>query len=402
MNPLPFRMNDADNHLYEPDDCFTRHLESRFAERAMHVRRGAGGTGQWFFGDIDVKFCREAIDRTLRPGDVSRLRAGQPPNPAIAGEHDFVFVETTEPAFRDPEARLARMNEQGIEAAIVYHGAATFAEHEMRSDPEAAHANIRAYNRWIQDDWGFAYRERIFVPAVLSMLDPEQAVRDLEEVLRDGARLVMLRPGPIYGTSPADRRYDPFWARIDEARVPVIYHVAQSGYTHWYAKEWGEDPDINDQEMTPFHAFTCFAQRPVQDTILNIAQRNLFGRFPNLQVVSVENGSGWVKPLLAVDHHLQLSVRTRGGTFDRGGDFIQRPLLDTLRDHLWVSPYPEEDPREVIEILGEERVLFGSDYPHPEGLAEPRAYVRQLKGFSDASVRRIMRENTAGLLGLAA
>jgi len=80
--------------------------------------------------------------------------------------------------------------------------------------------------------------------------------------------------------------------------------------------------------------------------------------------------------------------------------FITKSLRETMRKHLWVAPFPEEDPTEIIDLLGADHVLFGSDYPHPEGIAEPAAYLRMLKGQPESEVRKIMHDNAAELLGL--
>jgi predicted TIM-barrel fold metal-dependent hydrolase len=77
--------------------------------------------------------------------------------------------------------------------------------------------------------------------------------------------------------------------------------------------------------------------------------------------------------------------------------FAESPL-DTLRRHVFVAPYYEDDIAKLAEVLGVEHVLLGSDWPHAEGLAEPTHFVRDLEGFAPAAVRRIMRENTAGLV----
>ena len=73
-----------------------------------------------------------------------------------------------------------------------------------------------------------------------------------------------------------------------------------------------------------------------------------------------------------------------------------------LRRHLFVSPYHEEDIPALAQLIGASQVLFGSDWPHPEGLAEPASFADGLVGLPAADVRKIMRENAIGLLGLAA
>jgi len=78
--------------------------------------------------------------------------------------------------------------------------------------------------------------------------------------------------------------------------------------------------------------------------------------------------------------------------------FAESPL-EIIRHHVWVTPYYEEDMRKLADLLGVQRVLFGSDWPHGEGLARPTDFVKELHAFSDDEVRRIMRDNCLDLLG---
>jgi predicted TIM-barrel fold metal-dependent hydrolase len=124
---------------------------------------------------------------------------------------------------------------------------------------------------------------------------------------------------------------------------------------------------------------------------------NLFGRFPNVRVASVENGSLWVAYLLAALD--KMKGMGRNGPWP-GGYVSGRPS-DIVRQHVYVSPYHEEDIPALVRAYGVERVVFGSDYPHPEGLARPAQFAEGLHGLSETDVRRIMRDNSAALLGLS-
>ena len=132
------------------------------------------------------------------------------------------------------------------------------------------------------------------------------------------------------------------------------------------------------------------------ETIASLVLHNLFGRFPNVRVASVENGSLWVGYLLAALD--KMKGMGRNGPW-HGGYVAGRPS-EIVRQHVYVSPYHEEDIPALVRSYGVERVVFGSDYPHPEGLARPAQFVEGLKGLSDADVRRLMRDNSAALLGL--
>jgi predicted TIM-barrel fold metal-dependent hydrolase len=74
---------------------------------------------------------------------------------------------------------------------------------------------------------------------------------------------------------------------------------------------------------------------------------------------------------------------------------------DVFKAHVRVNPFPEEDHGELFEWLAPEHLLFGSDWPHPEGIPEPRAYPDYLPADTPAAaIRRMMRDNARELLGL--
>jgi predicted TIM-barrel fold metal-dependent hydrolase len=393
MAGLPYAAVDADNHYYEPRDCFTRHIEARFRERSVRAATDASGRDIVVVDGRPYLFFDPKWDRTNPPGSLKQILRDQ----GNAHWRDSYSAERMHPAYQGREARLALLDEQGLQAAIMLPTLGVCVEHPLRHDVELTYASLRAFNRWIEEDWGYAYQERIFAPPLLSLLDLQQAVAELERVLRAGARLVHLRPGPVARRSPADPQFDPFWARLQESGVPVVFHISDSGYNELFAVQWGEQPDPPVREQSAFQWAFFHGDRPIMETLGALVFHNLFGRFPRLRVLSIENGAGWVKYLLR-----NLDKKKAMGRFGPwpGGRFRGRPS-EILREHCFVAPYPEDDLPEVVEVLGAERVLFGSDFPHPEGLAEPLEFA-QLLGFASAEQqRRILRSNTAELLGLA-
>jgi len=113
-------------------------------------------------------------------------------------------------------------------------------------------------------------------------------------------------------------------------------------------------------------------------------------RFPDLKLAVIENGSSWVGPLLErlADMYKKMPQ-----------DFAEDPV-EVMRRNVHVSPFWEEDLGALAGLIGEDRVLFGSDYPHPEGLADPVSYVDELAGLPEETVRKIMGGNLARLMGL--
>jgi predicted TIM-barrel fold metal-dependent hydrolase len=131
------------------------------------------------------------------------------------------------------------------------------------------------------------------------------------------------------------------------------------------------------------------------DTVAALIFHNLFGRYPNLKVLSVENGSLFVPYLMKVMD--KMGGMGRNGPWI-GGRIREKPSA-ILRRHVFVSPHHEEDIPALVEQVGVSQVVFGSDYPHPEGLAEPRDFLEGIEKLSDADTRRIMRDNASALVG---
>lgn len=397
---LPYRPIDGDNHYYEPDDCCTRHLEPRFRDRAVHVVRRPDGSGTWRFGERPLTFFRSARDHVMKPGQYRAFMGGEAFDPSAPPE----MIPARSPEFSDRSARLAAMDRQGLQACLMIPSFGLAFEAECADDPEAACAAVSAFNRWVEDDWGYAWGDRIFSPATISLYDRDLAVAELERVLAAGARMLLLRAGPLNGISPAAPHFDPFWARVNEARIPVILHIGVSGYNPVVGAMWGEDPNVSETEMSPFLYYTCFGKRPILDTIACFILHNLFGRFPDLRICSIENGSSWVRDLMKdLDKTAMVTVSTQGEKRTNlvGGPIRGRPS-EIFREHFHVCPFFEDSVPDLVDAIGADRVLFGSDWPHPEGVAEPLDFLEECAGLPDDAIRRIMRENTASLLGLPA
>jgi predicted TIM-barrel fold metal-dependent hydrolase len=391
---MNYSLIDADGHYYESDDCFSRHIEAEFKHATVRVERRSDGLGRVYIGDKRTFMSVMPGDYASAPGAKLGLFSGKQ---ADGFAHKEVINAKDFPAFTNKRARLAFLDEQDIEATLMLPTLAVAVEEDMAHDVALTYASLRAFNRWLEEDWGFGRDGRLFGVPMLSLLDLDLALAELRRVLNAGARLVHLRPGPVGKRSPAHPMFDPFWATLAEAGVGVVFHVSNSGYNRNFGALWSENPDNPSHNQSPLQWALCNTERPIVDTLTALTLHNLFGRHPKIRIISIENGSSWVKPLLkSVDKAAALG---RQGPMV-GGELPAKPS-ETLIRHLWVSPFPEDDILELIRILGPEHVLFGSDYPHPEGLRLPRDFVPLLDGCSDQVKRKVLRTNTAELIGLA-
>ena len=383
---------DADNHYYEPRDCFSRYIEPAFRDQAIQVRRGEDGREETWIGDKPFTFLQNReYDRAMKPGALRemlrRLAEGGP-------EARTGMSEPMDPAYQDRDARLARMDEQGVESALLFPTLAVCVEHFMKDDPDQLYANFHSFNRWLDETWGFAYQDRIFAPPLLSLLDEKRAVDELEWCLERGARVVSLRPGPAFGHSPADPRFDAFWARVNEAGVAVCFHIGESGYNEMMSTHFGETENPSSHLQSAFQWVSFYGDRPIMDTFAALILHNLFGRFPNVRVLSVENGSLFVSYLLKVMD--KMKGMGRAGPWI--GGYVKGRPSEVFKEHVYVVPYHEEDVVSLIELIGAGHVLFGSDYPHPEGLAEPREFAELMPGIGGPEIEQVMWKNMRDLI----
>jgi predicted TIM-barrel fold metal-dependent hydrolase len=389
MKSSHYRYADADSHLYEPRDAFTRHMPADQQHLAIRVCDGPDGE-QIYVGDRRFTFLGPLYDTVPVPGSLREVL------------HNLKSGEITEdrlqqpmrPEYNNPTARLAWMDEHCVELSVVLPSLGGVVETYMDHDAHQTMANLRAFNRWLAEDWGFAHQDRIFTTPMISLLDPDAAVAEAAWLAERGARFVHLRPGPAGDRSPADPVFDDFWSCIVDAGIRVVLHISESGYNRTASARWSENPHPNAWSISAFQWTTSYGDRPIMDTVAALVLHNLFGRFPDLQVLSLENGSLWLPYLAAAMDKMKGMGRNSPWL---GGPVLDRPS-DILRNHLFVSPFHEEDHRPVVDALGVERVLFGTDFPHPEGVARPEDYLDSLDGFTDEQIKRIMRENLVELL----
>jgi predicted TIM-barrel fold metal-dependent hydrolase len=371
MTTLGFKFFDCDNHYYEALDAFTRHLEKGYEKRTMQWAQVEGKTKLLVGGKINRFIPNPTFDPVARPGALDEYFRGR--NPRSADTKDlFGRLEPCRPAYRDRDARLAVMDEQGMGGAIFLPTLGVGMEQALIHDVPALLAAFRAFNRWLDEDWGFAYQERIFAAPYITLVDPDNAARELEWALDRDARFVVMVGGPIMtpagGRSPADPYFDPFWSRANEAGITVLYHGGESAYSR-YLRDWGESDTTEAFRVNPFR--TLVSANPLQDTLASLLSRGLFHRFPRLRVASIETGSDWV-------FHLFEKLKK---SFGQTPHLYPEDPRDTFRRHIYVSPFYEDQLGDLRDLIGAERILMGSDYPHVEGLADPASYIKDLENF---------------------
>lgn len=285
------------------------------------------------------------------------------------------------------------MDELGVHRTLMFPTIANLIEYTVADDPDLTHAAVHTINQWLLDQWTFDYQGRIFATPVITLPIVEEAIIELEWALANGAKIVLIRPAPANGLrgprSIALPEFDPIWARIQEAKVPVAMHTSFPPLTSYY-ETW--EPGTGDSAFKPSPLKQLLLQhREVEDAIAAMICQGALSRFPDLRILSVENGADWVGHL---QHQLDATYRKMPQ------EFTEHPV-EVFRRNMYVNPFWEDDVADVIELCGVDHVLFGSDYPHPEGLAEPLDYLDTLRGeLDDTTIRQVMSTNANALLGV--
>jgi predicted TIM-barrel fold metal-dependent hydrolase len=384
---------DADNHYYEPLDAFTRHLDEAFRDRGVKPVQDGKRVQLLIGGRVNRFVPNPTFDPIIVPGCLDPLFRGQIPDGV--DPRSLMQVEPLRSEYRERDRRIEVMDEQGLGAALLFPTLGCGVEEALRDDIDATMASLSAFNRWLEDDWGFDHQQRIIAAPMLSLADPAAAVAEVASLIERGARIVHVRPAPVPGPngtsrSLGDKLHDPVWARLAEAGVPVAFHLGDSGYNRFFAAAWGGNDTFGFGRSDALGQVVV-SDRAIHDTVASLVVHGVFKRHPSLRIASIENGSDWL--------HV-LAKRLRKQANQTPWVFAEDPLA-TLRRHVWVTPYLEEDLTALAELIGVERILFGSDWPHGEGVAQPLDFAKELGAFDEQGMQRIMRDNCVELLGAA-
>ena len=388
---------DSDTHLYEPDlEFFKEYLPKQYQDKWLLQKKvGPEGYGL-YVGDRKVHNSEANAEGLVPPpGRLKEwLRAMKEGKSNVDG-----WVKPTVD-MGNREARLAKLDQFGVEGSIMFPGEFIATVGYYDADV-SGNAVMHAYNRYFNDQWGFNVQERIYTTPVVTLWDLDTSVKETEWVIKQGARIVVMPMGPAQGKSPADPFFDPIWSRLNEAGVAVAFHVSEANFMHPLIRAFGETPlQSRRTGQTAWQWMFCYSEIPVQMTMANFVFHNFFERYPKIRLVSAENGANWLPSFL--EKMDKMRGMAKNGYWP-SGQLKERPSKIFQR-HCYVVAYPEDDVKGIVEKIGSaDCLLMGSDYPHAEGVPEPRDfYTEALTELPPAQVRDIMHDNGRRLFPLPA
>jgi predicted TIM-barrel fold metal-dependent hydrolase len=397
---LDFPVFDADNHMYETTDAFTKYLPESHAGLVKYVQVN-GRTKIALRNQISEYIPNPTFNKVAPPGaqelefklkNPSSKTKKKPGDKEIGAPPRYIDGQ---PGYFNPEDRLLMMNDLSIDRAMMWPTLASLLEERLSDDPDATHVVVHALNEWMHEHWTFNFENRIFPTPVITLPILDLALKELDTVLERGARAILIRPAPVPGYNGRRRsfalpEFDPFWRRVEESGVLVGMHSSDDGQIR-YLNEW----EGRTQEFLPFggrhSAFKSIVDsdyRGIKDTVSSIIGHGLATRFPDIRFMPVENGSSWVQPL----------VKTLTKLWERSPEIFDENPLEALKRSVYVHPFHEENVLGLVETIGADNVVFGSDYPHPEGMFDPVTFVDELEELALEDQKKIMGANLAKIM----
>jgi predicted TIM-barrel fold metal-dependent hydrolase len=371
---LPYPTFDADNHLYENRDAMTKFIPKEYEGIIKYVDVD-GRTKLAIRDQISNYIPNPTFGRVAVPGgagyDVTKGGGGFGNRATGFGK---MMAMPGIDAFFDPEPRLELMKEMGIDRTLLWPTLASAVEERIADDPDAVCAVVHALNAWMHEHWTYAYSDAIFSTPIISLAVLDRALEELELIYQRGARIFLIRVAPVPTwrgrRSFALPEFDPFWERVQELDMTVGMHSGDSGYTR-YTNEW---EGFGDREMSidrhtrranPAFMMLSSEKDNLVDAMASIIGHGLATRFPRLRFLPVEYSSSWIRPFYA---KLQRAYDSSPVLFD------ENPV-GVFNRTVWVHAFHEPDPKGLIDMgLPVDHIMFGSDFPHPEGMADPLAY----------------------------
>jgi predicted TIM-barrel fold metal-dependent hydrolase len=348
-----YQIIDADSHVYEPHSLWKTYLEPAFRDFAPASDLKIQG----------VSVMNKSSQALLEEG-VKQVKQSHPP--AFAQEFN-------------PESQVQAMYRMGVDIAFVYPTYFAWMSGVDTMASQQVGAYVRAYNNWLRDFC--SYNPAILKGVgVVNLHDPVEMISELRRIASFGWKAVYLRPNPVKGRLLSDPAYEPFWTECEDFGIAVSLHET----THSRVPSAGAD-----RFHTRFALHACSHPMEQMMALLALIEGGVLENHPQLRVGFLESGCGWLPYWLwRLDREyedLQWEV----------GDRVKMKPTEYFRRQCFIAVEPSEMylPK-LLEELGEDNLIFGSDYPHmdhkPDVVADMVALEEQV---SKPVLQKILWDN---------
>ncbi len=370
---------DMDSHVMEPPDLWQNYLEPKYRHRAIRIERDADGVETLL---VD--------DKVLLSGRLAALGGAEHDAVQAFADPGLTYLDGCPKASYDTDARVQLLDEWGVDMGVVFPTIGILWDKE--DEPELAMAYARAYNNW---QWDFASPalDRILPIAQVPLYDVELACQELKRCLELGFKGMFLAPEPVCGKRPSHPDFDPIWQLLIEADLPICVHlivrfdrVVNLSSTQWW--------NVARERPDTVFSFGLGGTMQLIPAVAALVCDGLFERHPELKAAIVESGAGYVRYLM--DRLDEKYARFKAVSC------LSRPPSEYIRENLWFVMDPSEAGIDAqCDLVGEDRFLWGSDYPHVDShMTAVQEVHAALAPMSERRRNMVLGDNARALFGL--
>jgi predicted TIM-barrel fold metal-dependent hydrolase len=370
---------DADGHVVEDVRLWDRYLETKYkANGGIRLKTDSSGVEYFELNGKPSKILHGSMLGTFAAmGKIDRDRP-----PARSSK----FGEIVPLGAMNARERVTRLDAEGLDAAFIYPTLSLMYETEM-TDGEVVQACTRAYNRWIVD-WCSESGGRLIPVAHLSLSDPVAAAQELERAVKAGCKGGWVAQFTLTRKPHAHPDHDVLFAKAQELGVPLGLHPSLE--PPWALPGRYDYPLIRDHNFF----LNVTAADAIRHGFTSFFQCGTFEKFPELKLVLLEVGAGWISYWL--DRMDAVYKSWIGRTL---------PLKETpsyyFKRNVWISADPDEHSLPaMVQLCGEDKFFWATDFPHPDHTGD---YIKELEELADklpASARqKVLGENVMRVYG---
>jgi predicted TIM-barrel fold metal-dependent hydrolase len=379
---------DADSHISEPANLWTDRVSKKWGDLVPHVEFDKErGEDRWFMGGKPFMAVAGAA--------MAGWKEPPPDHPPTLDAADHGSFDARE--------RLARMDEYGIWAQVIYPNVGGFGSGNFLrlGDRELMDDCVRAYNDFLIE-WCSADRTRFIPIMAMPFWDVDFCVKELERAAKSGHKGVLMTNQPHQFGFPrvTDPHWDPLWAAAQDADLSINFHIGSGDLT----KLRGGGVDNGRQAAYAKMTVQIFLDN--SNAVMDIIFSGMCHRFPRLNFVSVESGIGWVPFLLeAMDWQwLNSGCREEHPEMDLlPSEYFRRQVYACF----W---FEEKSAIGAIQQLGPDNFLYETDFPHPTSMSPgpnsiaimPKDFIEQtLSVLPEDALRKVLHGNSARIYHVA-
>jgi predicted TIM-barrel fold metal-dependent hydrolase len=369
---------DVDTHVTEAPDLWTSRVPARMRDAVPRIQIDKHGRNMWYIGDQPV--AKLGMSATAGVGDMKK-----PPN----------GYDEMHPGAYDADARLEYMDEIGIWAMVMYPNVGGFGNQAFLKlgDLELMLTCVQAYNDW-QTEWASSDPRRLLPITSTPFWDVDAAAAEVRRCAAMGHRGILFTGEPQSLGQPVlgDPHWNPLWEVAVEYDLPISFHIGSGNL----------ESGISQEKMKTYGRMAAFTEVAVEFFMRNgthlsdLLLCGVLARYPDIKFVSVESGIGWIPFVLEALDYQFIGNRVAE----------ERPDLDMLPSEYFARNvygcywFEQIAPRRLIDKVGEDNILFETDFPHPTSLFGEEVHKRIRAGLNECEEsvkRKILWENARRL-----